>query len=77
MDFSDYPKDHPNFDLTNKKKLGYFKDELNGVVIEEFIALKPKMYCIKSKGEENKKAKGIPKHKVKKKILISINIFIA
>jgi len=24
MDFSDYPKDHPNYDATNKKKAGLF-----------------------------------------------------
>ena len=25
MDFSDYPKDHPNYDSTNKKRLGNLK----------------------------------------------------
>ena len=47
MDFSDYPKDHPNYDATNKKVLGKFKDEMNGKIITEFIALKPKMYSYK------------------------------
>ena len=27
-DFSEYPKDHPNYDITNKKVLGKFKDEM-------------------------------------------------
>ena len=74
MDFSDYPKDHPNYDPTNKKKLGKFKDEMNGKIITEFIGLKPKMYSftIDAKHDdpdtalEYKKAKGVPKHKVKR-----------
>ena len=43
-DFSEYPKDHPNYDITNKKVLGTFKDELKSRIITEFIGLKPKMY---------------------------------
>ena len=43
-DFSEYPKNHPNFDMSNKKVLGKYKDELNSKMINEFIALKLKMY---------------------------------
>ena len=43
-DFSEYPKDHPNYDTTNKKFLGKFKDEMKSKIITEFIGLKPKMY---------------------------------
>ena len=43
-DFSDYPKDHPNYSLTNKKVYGIFKDDLNGKIIVEFTVDKPKMY---------------------------------
>ena len=43
-DFSDYPINHTNYDITNKKVLGKFKDELNSLIISEFIGLKPKMY---------------------------------
>ena len=43
-DFSDYPKNHPNFSLTNKKVYGSFKDDLNGKIITEFTADKPKMH---------------------------------
>ena len=43
-DFSEYPKDHPNYDITNKKVLGKFKDEMKSLIITEFIGLKPKMY---------------------------------
>ena len=44
MDFSEYPKDHPNYDASNKKVIGKIKDELKGNIIEEFIGLKPNMY---------------------------------
>ena len=43
-DFSDYPKDHPNYVVVNKKVYGIFKDDLNGKIITEFTADKPKMY---------------------------------
>ena len=43
-DFSEYPKDHPNYDITNKKVLMKFKDEMKSQIITEFIGLKPKMY---------------------------------
>ena len=43
-DFRNYPINHPNYDITNKKVLGKFKDELNSLIITEFIGLKPKMY---------------------------------
>jgi hypothetical protein len=47
MDFSDYPKDHECHSNDNKKVLGKFKDEMNGKIIEEIIALQPKVYSIK------------------------------
>ena len=43
-DFSEYPINHPNYDITNKKVLGTFKDEMNSLIITEFIGLKPKIY---------------------------------
>ena len=43
-DFSEYPENHPNFDMLNKKVLGKFKDEFKSKIITEFITLKPKMY---------------------------------
>ena len=43
-DFSDYPKDHPNYSLNNTKVYGIFKDDLNGKILTEFTADKPKMY---------------------------------
>ena len=66
MDFSDYPPEHPNYDKTNKKVLGKFKDEMNGKIITHFMGLKPKAYCYKVYGDdkEHKKSKGVVKHKV-------------
>ena len=43
-DFSEYPIIHQNYDITNKKVLGKFKDEMKSLIITEFIGLKPKMY---------------------------------
>ena len=43
-DFSEYPINHQNYDITNKKVLGKFKDEMKSLIITEFIGLKPKMY---------------------------------
>ena len=41
-DFSDYPKDHPLFNETNKKVLGKMKDECASAPISEYIGLRPK-----------------------------------
>ena len=70
MDFSGYDVEHKCYDTTNKKKLGCFKDETDGKIITNFIALKPKSYCFRIHNEEKeeKKSKGIPKQKVKKEI---------
>ena len=70
MDFSDYNVEHPNYDKTNKKVLGKFKDEMNGKIITHFIGLKPKAYCYKVYGDdkEHKKSKGVVKHKVSNRL---------
>ena len=47
FDFSNYSKDSKFFDDTNKKVIGKMKDEYGGVIIDEFIGLKAKMYSIK------------------------------
>ena len=52
-DFSEYPKDHPNYDITNKKVLGKFKDEMKSLIITEFIGLKPKMYSFNYINKDN------------------------
>ena len=43
-DFSDYPINHQNYDITNKKVLMKYKDEMKSKIITEFIGLKQKMY---------------------------------
>ena len=70
MDFSGYDKNHKCYDPTNKKVLGKFKDECDGKIITHFIGLKPKSYAFKVFNEvkEEKKSKGIVKHKVKKEL---------
>ena len=68
MDFSRYDPKHKCYDKAIKKVLGKLKDEADGKIITNFIALKPKSYCFKTHNEEKeeKKSKGIVKHKVKK-----------
>ena len=43
-------------------------NELNGEIIEEFVGLRAKMYSLKTKKEEMKKAKKVKKNIVKKNI---------
>jgi hypothetical protein len=66
FDASNYPQDHPLYSTANKARLGCFKDEAAGKVIEEMILLRPKMYSMKFHGEERsiKRAKGISRHLV-------------
>ena len=47
FDFSNYSKDSKFFDNGNKKVIGKMKDEYGGVIIDQFIGLKSKMYSIK------------------------------
>ena len=47
VDFSDYNVEHPNYDKTNKKVLGKFKDEMNGKIITHFIGLNQRHIAIK------------------------------
>ena len=68
MGFSGYDKNHPCYNATNLKVLGKLKDEMDGKIITYFVALRPKMYCLKISKEkkEEKKAKSVPKLKVKR-----------
>ena len=60
FDFSNYSKDSKFFDDTNKKVIGKMKDEYGGVIIDQFIGLKSKMYSIKKiDGSESSTAKGV------------------
>ena len=44
FDFSNYSKDSKLFDNTNKNVIGKMRDENGGVIIDEFVGLKSKMY---------------------------------
>ena len=69
MDFSNYPKDHFLHSKLNEKVIGKFKDELPGLIIEEFIGLKPKLYSILyDEGKFQNAAKGVQKAVIKKHI---------
>ena len=60
FDFSNYSKDSKFFDNANKKVIGKMKDEYGGVIIDQFIGLKSKMYSIKKVDDsESSTAKGV------------------
>ena len=60
LDFSNYSKDSKFFDETNKKVIGKMKDEFGGVIVDEFVGLKSKMYSMKKiDGKEYNTAKGV------------------
>ena len=63
FDFSDYKKDHLNWDDGNAKVLGKFKDECNGELLTELVGLKAKMYAMRVGEKEKICAKGCPKGK--------------
>lgn len=68
-DFSDYPINHKNYSVKNKKVVGKFKDELKSILLEEFIGLWPKCYSVlQSDSNEKQTAKGV-KSSVKKAFL--------
>ena len=69
FDNSDYPESSPYFYNKNKKVLGKFKDETQGIPIIEFVGLRSKMYSyIKDNDQVGKTAKGIKKNVIKKDI---------
>lgn len=72
FDLSEYPKNHPLYDATNKKVIGKFKDEAisDGEVdyITEFVGLRSKLYAYKTLGKESKKCKGVKRSVVKKEL---------
>jgi hypothetical protein len=54
FDTSDYPKDHPLYSDKNKKVIGKFKDELNGIKTLEGIGLRSKMYSYRTENSVSK-----------------------
>jgi len=65
MDTSNLPKDHPCYVGTRARIPGLFKDETEGRVMSEFIALRAKSYSYKIGGREVIVAKGIRRHVVR------------
>ena len=62
FDNSDYPENSPDFNKTNKKVIGKFKDEAAGIPVVEFVGLRSKMYSyMKDNDKGGKTAKGIKK----------------
>ena len=47
FDFSNYSKDSKFFDESNKNVIGKMKDEFSGIIVNEFVGLKSKMYSMK------------------------------
>ena len=45
--FSNYSKDSKFFNGTDKKVIEKMKDEFGGVIVNQFVGLKSKMYSIK------------------------------
>jgi len=68
FDFSDYPPSHPLHSVANKKKIGFFKDELNGSHGLEFVGLRAKMYSLLSESGTKLAAKGINRAVAKKQL---------
>ena len=57
FDFSNYCSQSKYYDVLNKLVIGRMKDETEGVVIKEFVGLKPKINSFFIDDSEHKKAK--------------------
>ncbi|MBV2113503.1 MAG: hypothetical protein KUF82_21330, partial [Candidatus Thiodiazotropha sp. (ex Ctena orbiculata)] len=69
LDTSDYPENHDLYSEENKKKIGKFKDELQGKIMNEIVFLRSKAYSFTLTDlSEEKKLKGISKTTIKKDI---------
>jgi hypothetical protein len=67
-DTSDYPTNHFCHSSSNKKVLGKFKDEANSIPVKSFVGLRAKMYAMKYGDKVLKRAKGVKRYALAKKI---------
>jgi hypothetical protein len=75
FDLSNYPKDHPLFDESNKKVVGKFKNECAGQIIADRVNLRAKLYAFRIYDPEKKeyisdmkRCKGVKRSVVQKTI---------
>lgn len=60
FDTSNYPREHPLFDLKRKRKVGLMKDETGGDPIVAFVGLRSKMYTFLTNNDDvTIRAKGL------------------
>jgi len=71
LDTSNFETDHPLYSLDNRRVLGKMKSETGSTAPKEFVGLRAKMYSLwvpEAESKSFKKAKGIQKQFVKKKV---------
>ena len=70
--YGDFYANKHLFDFSGYEKEVHsvMKDELNEEIIADFVGLRAKMYSLRIKKEEMKKAKGVKKKVVKKALAI-------
>ena len=64
LDFSNHSTKSKYYDDSNKLVIGKMKEKTRGVVIKEFVGLKPKMYSFLVDNNQHKKAKGVNRNVV-------------
>jgi hypothetical protein len=66
FDTSDYPENNIyQLPRVNKKVLGKMKDECSGIIIDSFVGVKSKSYCVLTANDVIKKIKGIKRNVVR------------
>ena len=69
FDFPNFPKDHPNYDITNMIVPGWFKDECQNDPILEFSGLRANMYAMLTQnGDSKRTANGVSQRITNKEI---------
>lgn len=57
-DFSNFSKDHPNYNTKNNKVIGKFKVEYGGRIMTGFVGIRSKLYALKVGEYEEKRCRG-------------------